>query len=303
MPTEAPVVLFVYKRPDHTRRTLESLARCEGAAVTDLWIFSDGPRSEGDAASVAQVRVVVRGARGFRSVKVIEAARNQGLAKSVIGGVGEVLASSHSCIVVEDDLELAPGFLVFLNRALDAYQDDPRVFTLSGYTPPWNRVPAEPPGSVWFAPRTCSWGWAVWKDRWDQVDWAVSDRSVFERDRKARKAFNRGGRDLSYFLKRQFDGTIDSWAVRMAWSQSRRGGLTLYPTRSFVDNRGLDGSGTHSQAQMNQGNDLSLALVPQVWPRPTEPPRGLLRQFRRHYEGSGTQRWLARWKKLWRWRP
>ena len=40
----APVVLFVYTRPWHTRQTIESLLKNEIARDTELFIFSDGPK-------------------------------------------------------------------------------------------------------------------------------------------------------------------------------------------------------------------------------------------------------------------
>ena len=40
----APIALFVYNRPDHTRRTLEALSRNELADQSHLFIFADGPK-------------------------------------------------------------------------------------------------------------------------------------------------------------------------------------------------------------------------------------------------------------------
>ena len=40
----APVILFVYARPDHTERTLDALAANRLAAETDVHIFADAPR-------------------------------------------------------------------------------------------------------------------------------------------------------------------------------------------------------------------------------------------------------------------
>jgi hypothetical protein len=197
-------------------------------------------------------------------------------------------------------LNLAPSFLTFLNSALDRYRSDRHVFSLSGYGPPPRRVPAGDPGEVWFAPRPCSWGWAIWKDRWQKVDWDLSDREAFFSDPEARRCFESGGRDLSYFLRLQLKGELDSWAVRMAWSQSRVGGLTLYPARSFVDNRGLDGSGTHSRAEGDQEIVLGEATIPMRWPEPFDPSAQLLKRFRRHYEGSWTERWAIRVEKVMR---
>ncbi len=52
----APVVLFVYNRLDHVKKTIESLKNNEYANDTELFIFSDGPKGDDDEYSVNDVR-------------------------------------------------------------------------------------------------------------------------------------------------------------------------------------------------------------------------------------------------------
>lgn len=42
----APVILFTYNRPEHTKRTIEALAANELAAETDLYVFSDAAKKK-----------------------------------------------------------------------------------------------------------------------------------------------------------------------------------------------------------------------------------------------------------------
>ena len=49
----APLALFVYNRPQHTLRTLESLLQNELAPKSKLYIFSDGPKTAQDEQKVA----------------------------------------------------------------------------------------------------------------------------------------------------------------------------------------------------------------------------------------------------------
>ena len=44
----APVILFTYNRPEHTRRTIEALAKNELAQDTELFVFSDAAKKEAD---------------------------------------------------------------------------------------------------------------------------------------------------------------------------------------------------------------------------------------------------------------
>ena len=45
-PVYAPVLLFVYNRPVHTRRLVESLLQNPESAESRLFIYSDAPRDE-----------------------------------------------------------------------------------------------------------------------------------------------------------------------------------------------------------------------------------------------------------------
>src|SRR5665213_1180238 len=82
MAVTAPIVLFIYNRPLHTRRTLEKLATCALAVDSDLIVYADGPKIEDNSDNVLFARQVARDARGFKSVTVIERDHNLGLAES-----------------------------------------------------------------------------------------------------------------------------------------------------------------------------------------------------------------------------
>ena len=44
----APIVLCIYNRAEHTGRTLESLIANPGFSKSNLYIFADGPRDRED---------------------------------------------------------------------------------------------------------------------------------------------------------------------------------------------------------------------------------------------------------------
>src|ERR1700681_1678952 len=114
----APVALFTYKRPEHTKATLDALVRNTLAAQTQLFVFSDGPKNESDSAAVESVRKLVRKTSGFASVTLIERRENMGLARSIIVGATELLDRHESIIVLEDDLVTSRNFLSYMNNAL-----------------------------------------------------------------------------------------------------------------------------------------------------------------------------------------
>jgi len=281
----APIALFVYNRPRHTAATLVALGANAMAAESDLFVFCDGPKSDADALAVAAVRDLVGATAGFRSIQVFEAERNAGLAASIIAGVTRVISEHGRVIVLEDDIVTSPHFLRYMNAALDRYGNDGRVFSVSGYNPPPNmmRFPRSYAHDVYFNPRSSSWGWATWRDRWKKADWDVAPYESFIRDPAARRAFNAGGADLSDTLIAQREGRVDSWAVRWAFTHFTHHALAVYPVRSYVDNIGHDGSGTHCRPNFALRNDLSRALLNVEFPPKAEVDEEVMRVFRRYY--------------------
>lgn len=255
----APIALFAYRRPDHLAACLAALAACPEASGSPLVVFCDGPRSDTDAAAVAEVRRIARAATGFASVDVVERETNLGLAASVIDGIGAVLAEHERVVVVEDDLVVSPDFLRYLNTGLDLYADETRVVSIHAYV----YAVRDPLPATFFLRGADCWGWATWRR-----GWAVFDPDGADLLRRLRASGQQHAFDLdgSYpyaaMLADQVAGRVDSWAVRWYASAFLADLLTLYPGRSLVENIGQDGSGTHSTASTSH----AVSAERMAWP-------------------------------------
>ncbi|NJK84186.1 MAG: sugar transferase [Saprospiraceae bacterium] len=214
------------------------------AAESSLFVFADGAKSIQDQAPVAAVRAYLEQIKGFKEVHLHFSEQNQGLAQSVIRGVSLVLQKYESAIVLEDDLLFSKDFLQFMNAALAAYREHQHIFSISGYLYPI-ALPASFANDVLLLPRASSWGWATWRDRWEQADWQVQDFVALRQDRPTQKAFQAGGEDLLAMLYKQQKGEISSWAVRWSYAHFRQEAYCLFPKYSKVQNIGTDSSGTH----------------------------------------------------------
>lgn len=241
----APVLLFVYKRLGVLKETVSALQANIGAADTELFIFSDGPKNETDKNEVALVRDYLKGIGGFKKTIITESPVSKGLANSIIEGVSQVIQNYGRVIVLEDDLITSTNFLCFMNHALDYYQNNPHIFSVSGYTFPFKK-PLDYTYDNYIISRGSSWGWASWQDRWETVDWAVTDYDTFLANKSIRKSFAESGSDLVDMLKRQMTGKMDSWAIRWWYQQSKQNQFTIYPVLSKVLNNGFDKDATHT---------------------------------------------------------
>lgn len=243
----APIVLFVYNRPDHTKQTVEALQKNELAICSELFIYSDAAKNENAEQKVNEVREYIKSIDGFKKITIIEREKNWGLANSIIDGVTKIVNEYGKIIVLEDDLVTSPYFLKFMNEALEFYKEEPNVASIHGYIYPIVNLP-----ETFFIKGADCWGWATWKEKW----------SIFEADDKKlldelqnRKLQNEADFNGSYgftqMLKDQIDGKNNSWAVRWYMSAFLKDMLTLYPGQSYVQNIGFDCEGTHCKSETN----------------------------------------------------
>lgn len=239
--TSAPIAFFAYKRPEHTLRSLQSLAQNEGADRSQLFIFCDGAKSDLDQASVAQVRAVVRQQQWCGEVHILERDQNWGLANSIIAGVTELCDRFGQVIVLEDDLVLSPQFLNYMNDALNYYRHQPRVMHISGYMWP---LPMALPETLFLGNAAC-WGWATWQRAWQQFHPDADHLFEQIKTQQLQTEFSFAeARPYWKLLRRQKRGKVDSWAIRWYASVFLQRGLSLYPGRSLVCNIGHDGTGS-----------------------------------------------------------
>ncbi len=238
----APIAVFVYNRPRHTRAMLESLATNPEFINSPLYIFSDGPKSPSMAAPVHETRRVLEDVtHPCMTVKTSKV--NQGLARSISSGVSELCDKMGRVIVVEDDLQVSKSFLKYMNAALERYEKEERVMHISGYMYP---VKASLPKTFFFR-NTSSWGWATWHRAWKHF--SNDAGKLFESIRSMKNGiyeFNIcNSCKYTTMLEKQLRNKIDSWAICWDASVFINHGLCLYPFKSLVRNRGFDDSGIH----------------------------------------------------------
>ncbi|MDE6478935.1 MAG: glycosyl transferase [Muribaculaceae bacterium] len=240
----SPIIVFAFNRLDSLKTTIKALKFNPEAKDSDLYIFVDGPRPQkkDEAEKVSQVREYVKTITGFKSLNYVFSPLNKGLAPSIIEGVTNVINSYGKAIVVEDDLYVSKSFLRFMNQMLNTFENDERIFQISGFS---TKIATHIEGDVYLNGRAQSWSWATWKDRWDTVDWEVKDFDILCGDRNKQKAFNSHGSDLFVMLRNHKRGIISSWYVRFCYEMHKQGKYTICPARSLVRNDGFNCEGTH----------------------------------------------------------
>lgn len=256
----APVVVFAYKRDKHLRKVLLTLNNNELVEQTDLLIFLDGGKTPQDALKVKAVKSVImefKKESKFRNTLVYESTCNKGLARSVIGGVSEVINKYGKVIVLEDDLLVSSDFLKYMNEGLEYYKNEEKVGAISGFAPNIKKSV----NSTYKSRTGNSYGWATWKRVWSSVDWEIKDYDTFKKDKKEIKAFNKIQYGISDMLNKQMSGQLDSWAVRWDYFFFKQKLWTIYPRTSKVRNIGFDGEGTTTNNLFDRRRNIVAEAV------------------------------------------
>lgn len=293
----APIALFVYNRPEHTRRTLNYLQKNLLAEESRLYIFSDGAKTDDDKAKVEQVRQLIKEVTGFKTIKIINRKENLGLANSIISGVTQLVNEYGKVIVFEDDLLSSPYTLQYFNEALTRYINEEKVMHIGAYM--YELGKKNLPETFFYRAAT-SWGWATWARAWKNFEPDV-DKLIAQFDARKIEQFSIDGSMNFWKQIEQFKaGKNNSWAIRWYASIFLKGALTLNPSTSLVHNIGHDGSGVHSNSENTYQVQIAKKPVIQF---PTEIKEDqqayqAIKHFLKNRKGNLIQRGLRFVKKL-----
>lgn len=244
--------------------TLDALKANRLAQESQLYIYSDGPKNPEDSRKIAAIRDYLKTIDGFKDISIVEREKNLGLANSVITGVSDVVNRHGKVIVMEDDIVTSPFFLDYMNKLLDLYENESKIFSVCGYNYPTQGgdksrimlIPEDYTYDIFFSPRASPWGWATWKDRWDQIDWGCKEYYMFMAEDGMRSEIRAWGSDRDELLYANIvQGQYDSWALRWDFNIFMRGGLCVHPIKSYVNNIGNDASGTHCSSNSKFFNE------------------------------------------------
>ena len=276
----APILLFVYNRPEHTRRCIESLLKNSLASESNLFIYADGAKDSTQQEAVNEVRNYIRSIQGFKQITLMERSENWGLARNIINGVTTQVNRYGKVIVLEDDLVVAPYFLQFMNEALEVYKDEPKV----GHIQACDFTQDTTLPDTFLIKWTGSWGWATWDRAWKHFNPNGNELLQELEERKLTRIFDFNGKyGFTRMLRRQIEGKNNSWAIRWNASLFLKDILSLNVGRSLVQNEGFDGSGTNCGGGGLYASHLYLQSLPITPISPIEENKEARQAFIRYY--------------------
>lgn len=258
-----PVAFIIFNRPDTTERVFAEIAK---ARPPKLLVVGDGPRASraGEAEKVAATRAIIEKVDWECEVLTNFSEANLGCKKRVSSGIDWIFEQVEEAIILEDDCLPEPSFFQFCQEMLERYRNDQRIGTISGDNFQFGRRYGN--DSYYFSKYLHVWGWASWRDRW-QDSYDVTMR-LWPPVRDEGRLVDIVGesREAAYWHKvfeRVYQGQIDTWDYQWVFANWLHGRVSILPAVNLISNIGFDQNATHTTGTSELAN---MATQPMLLP-------------------------------------
>lgn len=237
---ETPILFLIFNRPDTTIQVFESIRKQQPKY---LYVAADGPRENklGETERCEETRkLVIDNIDWPCEVKVLFRTENLGCGKAVSSAITWFFENVEEGIILEDDCLPNNQFFTFCENLLQHYENDLRIFLISGYNPLGANIKSD---SYFFSQHTSVWGWATWRNRWEKYDFEMKKWDSSEIIDYMKVCLPSIGFDN---YKNGFDSVknnhIDTWDYQWAYSILIQNGLTIKPFANLITNIGITGA-------------------------------------------------------------
>lgn len=254
----APILIPTLNRHVHFKRCVESLATCTHADKTDLFIAFDYPLNESHREGYEIIKAYLPNIKGFKTVNIIERLKNYGARNNIVNARKTIFEKYDRMILSEDDNEFSPNFLDYINKGLDKFENDPRIYAICGYNYPIE-MPQDYSSNYYFGRAFSAWGYGIWKNRHEEFmrNFMHYD-AVVQRLNNTREALMNSVSTNAFLLIVRQGYMLGDYAITA--------GLTLknmycvFPVLTKVRNHGHDGSGVNCGIIKGENKYLSQKL-------------------------------------------
>lgn len=257
----APIVIPTLSRYEHFVRLIESLIANPWAKYTEMYVAVDDAPAEKYKSGRKKILQYLNSEElktAFKDVHIIERERNYG---SLWNGyyLIEDIANKENCwICLQDDLEVSPNFIEYMDKCLEKYKDDDKVMAICGYSYPVDWKLSKGANCFRQQINCAAWGLGLWKDKYRQMFEDMGSGKLLNEYPNVIK--NGLYRKMIDACKREYvEAACYKWSYGHQWFKvlsdiALRAYLAVYdkyaitPAITKVKNYGFDGSGDCCEA-------------------------------------------------------
>lgn len=247
----APIVIQTLERFEHLTKCIESLEKCTGSSMTDVYVALDYPPSQKYIEGWKENDSYLHKKElkhNFHSFNVVRREENYYFNGKGNGGslLLEVFKQFDRAIFSEDDNVFAPNFLEFINKGLEKFKNDPTIYSICGYGFFYN-LKYQDNNYIRQNTDYNAWGCGLWREKYLKLyeyDYKYLKRIVYN-PFKTIKIWNVSNvrlNDLLYLSQKKNFKRADNFLTLYLINENM---YQIMPRISKVRNIGWDGSGTH----------------------------------------------------------
>lgn len=267
-PFEVPVAIIVFNRPTLTKKLLEVLGELR---PRNLFVIADGPRESSfeDIRKCEEVRTLVRSISWECEVRYNISEKNLGCRERPISGITWLFEHVEQAVILEDDCIPDLSFFKYCEDLLEKYKNTREVGLIAGTNPYSNSLIGETGDSYSFSKFPQIWGWATWKETWQNYDanlraWKGFSSSSFS----SMEISAASKRHWTYYFNLVSRTDFDAWDYQLAHSLFENELLTAIPSKNLISNKGFGLDGTHTLNPLDRLSSMekSPLIFPLVHP-------------------------------------
>ncbi len=244
---DTPLLLIAWRRPHTLRQVIDAI---RPVAPTRLFVACDGPNPErpGEAEKVAATRAVIEQEIDWPcQIERFYSDVNQGCRLGVSRAITWFFEQVEEGIILEDDCVPHPDFFPYCATLLERYRHDTRVWSICGSNFQLGNKRGD--ASYYFSIHGDSWGWASWRQAWDNYENAQVDWAKFRDSRRFDDVFviPDERRYWTEIMDRLFlEGMPSSWAYQWWCASWMNHALHAWSNVNLIRNAGFNDEGSHT---------------------------------------------------------
>jgi len=184
---DVPVCLFFFLRTDKLFRILDVVREIK---PTKVYLLSDGPRNDEEAAVINQVRQAVLNRIDWpcQVVKFFHET-NVGVFQNIGMGALDVFKQEKQAIFLEDDNLPSSSFFEYCRQTLQMYENEPRVLWICGTN--YLGKTAFSDSDFYFTRHMLPCGWASWAPKFTKYyDGNLTTFSNIEKQKQFKRSYS-----------------------------------------------------------------------------------------------------------------
>lgn len=254
----APVLIITLCRFEELKNCIESLQSNSEARYTDLYIGVDFPLKDSHREGYECILEYLNGGiEGFANICIIKQTENKGWYNNFVSVRQKIYEKYDRFIYLEDDIEVSPNFLAYMNKNLAVFEKDTDVQAICGYSYPFEWM-EDGSNLVKINTYYTAWGYGTWKNKETEMYRAITMRNfdrIMHSPVQMRRFYKASNNQFCNFVKGMLEyipvlvhnGKIVKLDMAFSVYIFMNHKYVIFPKRSKTRNVGCNGLGMNCE--------------------------------------------------------